>query len=349
MSKRRIAAILIPVLVLALAGALWWGYRLRSMAGRDVLVLYGNVDIREARPAFDDTGPVAALLVTEGARVHKGELIARIDDARYALRATEARQTALRLGADLERLVHGSRPQEVDRAKAAMAALDAVYKNDELLYQRTVRLVPVGVASTEDRDNAAAAVRAARASYEAARQSFELAKIGPRAEDVAAARHAFRAAAAAAALAARELADTRLYAPVDGIVEDRILEVGDMAAPNVPVYTIALRDPLWVRAYVPEGDLGRVRLGMAATVATDSFPGKSYRGWVGYLSPTSEFTPKTVETPELRTALVYQVRIYVCDARGELRLGMPATVSLDFNGKAGAPRPGCGPDDAGGR
>ncbi len=343
MSKRRIASILIPVLVLALAGALWWVYRLRSTAGGDALVLYGNVDIREARPAFDDTGPVDALLVTEGARVRKGELIARIDDARYALRAAEARQTALRLGADLDRLLHGSRPQEIDKAKAAMEALDAVYRNDRLLYARTVGLVPLGVASTEDRDNAAAAVRAARASYDAARQSYELAKIGPRAEDVAAARHAYRAAQAAAALAARELADTRLYAPVDGIVEDRILEVGDMAAPNVPVYTIALTDPLWVRAYVPEGDLGRVRLGMEATVATDSFPGRSYRAWVGYLSPTSEFTPKAVETPELRTALVYQVRIYVCDARGELRLGMPATVHLDLAQKAGTARPGCGP------
>ncbi len=343
MSKRRIASILIPLLVLALAGALWWVYRLRSTAGGDALVLYGNVDIREARPAFDDTGPVDALLVTEGARVRKGELIARIDDARYALRAAEARQTALRLGADLERLLHGSRPQEIAKAKAAMEALDAVYRNDRLVYARTVGLVPLGVASTEDRDNAAAAVRASRASYDAARQSYELAKIGPRAEDVAAARHAYRAAQAAAALAARELADTRLYAPVDGIVEDRILEVGDMAAPNVPVYTIALTDPLWVRAYVPEGDLGRVRLGMKATVATDSFPGKTYRAWVGYLSPTSEFTPKAVETPELRTALVYQVRIYVCDARGELRLGMPATVHLDLGQTAGTAHPDCGP------
>ena len=346
MNKRRLVTLVILILGVAAAAALWWAYRLRHPGDADALVLYGNVDIREARPAFDDTGPVAALLVTEGARVTKGELIARIDDSRYALRAAEAKETAARLGAELARLVHGSRPQEIDKARAAMAALRAVYKNNELLYARTVGLLPLGVASTEDRDNAAAALRASRASYEAARQSYELEKIGPRAEDVAAARHAYRAAASAAALAARELADTRLYAPVDGIVEDRILEVGDMAAPNVPVYTIALTDPLWVRAYVPEGDLGRIRLGMTATVGTDSFPGHSYPGWVGYLSPTSEFTPKTVETPELRTALVYRVRVYVCDARGELRLGMPATVHLDLTRKGGTPRRGCGPNDA---
>ena len=149
-----------------------------------------------------------------------------------------------------------------------------------------------------------------------------------------------------AALAQREFADTRLYAPVDGVVEDRILQPGDMASPGIPVYTIALTEPLWVRAYVPESELGRIRLGMPATIGTDSYSGRVYRGWVGYLSPTSEFTPKTVETPELRTALVYQLRVFVCDAHDELRLGMPATVHIDLAHAAPAATPGCGPSDA---
>jgi len=104
-----------------------------------------------------------------------------------------------------------------------------------------------------------------------------------------------------------------------------------MAFPATPVLTLALTDPLWVRAYVPESDLGKIRPGMAADIQTDSFPCKTYRGWIGYISPTAEFTPKTVETPALRTRLVYQVRIFACNSDNELRLGMPATVVLDLS------------------
>jgi HlyD family secretion protein len=170
---------------------------------------------------------------------------------------------------------------------------------------------------------------------------------GPRQEDIDAARAAYEASVAAVALAQREYDDTKLYAPSDGVVEDRILEPGDMASPSAPVFTIALPSPLWVRAYVPESDLGHVRLGMMATVETDSYPGHVYHGWIGYLSPTAEFTPKTVETPELRTALVYQLRVYVCDAQGELRLGMPASVHIDVAQAASAVPPGCVPTNAG--
>ena len=99
-----------------------------------------------------------------------------------------------------------------------------------------------------------------------------------------------------------------------------------MASPQKPVFTIALDDPVWVRAYVPETDLGKVRSGMKAEVTTDSFPGKRYPAWIGFISPTAEFTPKTVETPEVRTKLVYEVRVFVPNPQGELRLGMPAEV-----------------------
>ena len=97
------------------------------------------------------------------------------------------------------------------------------------------------------------------------------------------------------------------------------------------VYTVALTNPVWVRAYVPEPKLGKIWLGMSAEVETDSYPGKQYEAWIGFISPTAEFTPKTVETTELRTRLVYQVRVYVCNPENELRLGMPATVIIPLD------------------
>ena len=102
-----------------------------------------------------------------------------------------------------------------------------------------------------------------------------------------------------------------------------------MASTGAPVLTLALTNPLWVRAYISEPDLGRVREGMPAELHTDSLPGKTYKGWVGFISSTAEFTPKTVETTELRTKLVYRARIFACDPQQELRLGMPVTVTVN--------------------
>lgn len=343
--KPRRAALALLIAGAVVAGGLLY-LALHRTTGGEVLTLYGDVDIREAQPAFYDTGPITQLLVSEGARVTKGELIARIDDSRYVAALAQARQKAADLKAVLTRLLHGSRPDEIARDKATMEGLKAVYENAQIAYARTVNLLPHGVVSTQDRDDAQATVRAAREHYEAAGRTYALAVKGPRVEDISAARHAYEAAVAAAAFTQQELIDTRLYAPVDGVIENRILEPGDMASPATPVYTIALTNPLWVRAYVPETDLGRIRLGMPATVTTDSYPGRLYHGWIGYLSPTSEFTPKNIETPQLRTALVYQLRVYVCDSREELRLGMPATVHIDLSGKRASITPGCGPSHA---
>jgi HlyD family secretion protein len=101
-----------------------------------------------------------------------------------------------------------------------------------------------------------------------------------------------------------------------------------MVSPQKPVFSLAIIDPKWVRAYVSEPDLGKVRPGMTATVAVDSFPDRRFDGWVGFVSPVAEFTPKTVQTEELRSSLVYEVRVFVKDEADHLRLGMPATVYL---------------------
>src|SRR5262249_30582739 len=126
----------------------------------------------------------------------------------------------------------------------------------------------------------------------------------------------------------QQLADAQLVAPADAVVRTRLLEPGDMATPMRPVFSLAITDPKWVRAYVSEPDLGKVRPGMTASVAVDSFPGRRFDGWGGFVSPVAEFTPKAVQTQELRTSLVYEVRVFVKDPSGELRLGRPATVYL---------------------
>ena len=348
MSKRALF-ILALLAAVALGGGAWFYLRGDGAEGKDTLALYGDVDIREAQPAFNDSGTIATMAAQEGANVKRGDLLATLDDVRYAAALAQAKAQMDNQNQTLAKLLAGSRPEEIAQAQATMDALQTTYLNNEASYKRFADLAASNAGTIQQRDDAKAAFELARQQYEAARQAYLLAVAGPRAEDIAAARAAFEAAQAAVALAQRQFDDTRLYAPSDGVVEDRILEPGDMASPATPVFTIALPNPLWVRAYAPERELGRIRLGMKASVSADSYPGRTYDGWIGYVSPTAEFTPKSVETPELRTALVYQLRVYVCDARGELRLGMPASVHIDLAQPASAPPPGCGASDAASR
>ena len=175
---------------------------------------------------------------------------------------------------------------------------------------------------------AQAAYDVAAAKLAVSRKALDLAVAGPRKEEVDEAEARWRAAEAQLALLRQQLADAQLLAPADAVVRTRLLEPGEMSTPMRPVFSLAITDPKWVRAYVSEPDLGRVREGMAASVTVDSFPGRSFDGWVGFISPVAEFTPKPVQTEELRASLVYEVRVFVKDPSDDLRLGMPATVRL---------------------
>jgi len=136
--------------------------------------------------------------------------------------------------------------------------------------------------------------------------------------------------AAEVVLLRRQLADAQLLAPTDATVNTRLMEPGEIASPQSPVFSLAVISPKWVRVYVTETDLGKVHPAMAAYILVDSFPDRRFAGWVGFVSPVSEFTPKNIETEDLRTSLVYEVRVFVTDPADVLRLGMPATVHLSL-------------------
>jgi HlyD family secretion protein len=332
MVKGRARAIVpLAVILVAIGAGVWYWLDHRPSAPSDVLVLYGNVDIREVDLAFLDSERVASMLVDEGDAVKAGQKLAALDTGRLEPAVAQAQAQAEAQEQVLARLQAGSRPEEIASARANVAAAQADATNAQRAYTRAAELAAQNVATKQALDDATAARDAADARLKAAQEALNLALAGPRKEDIAAAQATLRADKAALALAERRLDDAVLYAPADGIVRNRILEPGDMASPQRPAYTLAVTSPVWVRAYAAELDLGKVRPGMAAQVTTDSYPGKSYAGWVGYISPTAEFTPKAVETAQVRTSLVYQVRVYVHNPAGELRLGMPATVTMQLD------------------
>jgi len=328
MSKKKIR--LIVLMVLAAFGLAYIGsqYFLRTGQPKSILQLYGNVDIRQVQLAFHSTGRVTRLHTREGDMVDAGQLVAELDPVRYEAAAEKARAEVATQKQVLAKLLAGSRPEEIAEAKARVRGASAALRDAELTFKRNEELFANGFVARQELDNAEETYKSAKADLDAYQQSLTLAIKGPREEDIANARAKLRADEAALTLAERELADTKLYAPSEGVIRDRILEPGDMAFPQTPVFTLALTNTIWVRAYVEEPDLGKISPGMKAEVATDSFPGKVYDGWIGFISPTAEFTPKQVETAEYRSRLVYRVRVYVRNPQNELRLGMPATVTI---------------------
>jgi len=315
--------------LLILAAAAW--FFMRPHASDDALVLYGNVDIRQVSLAFEGSERVAQMRVEEGDRVTEGQVLAVLDTRTLALQADQARAQAGAREQALLRLRNGSRPEEIDQAKAQLAAAQA---DADLAARQLERLQ--GIAATtagravsrQDLDNAAARLKVAQAQRDAARQALRLAQEGPRSEDIGQAQAQLDVACAELALLEHRLAQAELKAPLAAVVRARLLEPGDMASPQRPAYTLAITEPKWIRTYVSEPQLGRVRPGQAAQVTTDSDPQTPIEGRVGYIASVAEFTPKSVQTEELRTSLVYEVRVRVQDPQDRLRLGMPATVRI---------------------
>lgn len=199
---------------------------------------------------------------------------------------------------------------DYEKSNAEVARSKALSQNSLSQYERNAPLCPSDTISKEDCDTFLNRKNETAASYKAAIASEKTAK--------------------------NNLDYTKVYAPEEGIITVRIQEPGAVVNEGQPVYTLSKNKPIWIRAYVNETELGNIKYGMKAKVLTDSIDpqtGKKrdYQGWIGYISPVAEFTPKTVQTEDLRTDLVYRIRVYVYDLDKYLRQGMPTTIKVDLS------------------
>ena len=333
--RRAVWVVALIVVIGLVAGSVWWWMNRRESAPGE-LVVYGNVDLRQVQLSFNNSERIAAVLVQEGDRVRQGQLVAQLETRRLEPQLAQAEAQAAAQRQVVQRLRSGSRPEEIAQARANVESAKADAVNARQQYERIKSAAEMSAGRAvrqQDVDSANAALQVAEAKLAVNQRALELAVIGPRKEDIAEAEARLRANEAQVALLRQQLVDAQLLAPVDAVVRTRILEPGDMASPQKPVFSLAITDPKWVRAYVSESDLGKIREGTAAAVAVDSFPKRRFDGWVGFISPVAEFTPKPVQTEELRTSLVYEIRVFVKDPSDELRLGMPATVYLNTDGE----------------
>ncbi len=320
--------LLLLLVAAAGAGGYWWWREHNKAADNSLLTLEGNVDVRQVDLSFKVSGRIEKLNVDEGDRVNAGQVVAELDKTYFHDDLEQVRAQEQNSAANLARLEHGSRPEEIAQARARLVESQATQHRAAQDFDRYAALVGEGAISKQNYDQAKAALAEADAEVNYAQQTLHLQEIGPRVEDIDAGRALEASAKAAVVVSERRLKDADLIAPSEGIVLTRAREKGAIVNAGETIFTVTLISPVWVRTYVNERDLGRIREGLEGDVHTDSAPGKVYHGHIGFISPKAEFTPKTVETRELRTDLVYRLRVIVDNPDGGLRQGMPVTVTF---------------------
>ncbi|HET7757097.1 MAG TPA: HlyD family efflux transporter periplasmic adaptor subunit [Steroidobacteraceae bacterium] len=321
--------VLLPVAAVALAAAGWYLWRQHAEENPfGPLVLSGNVDVHQVELAFRVTGRIVGMSAQEGDAVRPGDTLAELDPVPFRQDLAAARADVGQAQAQYDKTRRGFRSEEIAQARAAVEQRAADLGNARVTLERQQNLVAAGLVTHQQIDDAEARVHESEAQLDAARAQLKLEERGSRIEDIETQRALLAAAQARLERADTALSDTRLTAPSAGIISVRAREPGAMVQAGQTVYTLTLSQPVWIRAYVPQPRLGRIKPGMAVKVEIDSMPGRQYDATVGFISPDAEFTPKTVQTEQVRDDLVYRIRVIANDPDNVFRQGMPVTVRV---------------------
>ena len=321
--------LLLIALVVACGGLLLWRVLFAPGESAQGLHVSGNIEVTDAEASFRIAGHVRERLVAEGDRVVRGAVVARLESAdlvhEVALRQAEVEKAR----AVLAEMTAGFRPEEVAQAEAERERAETEWNRDREMLAQDLIAAREAKTSRAVHEVAEARAREVRARLAMLRKGF-------RSEQVDQAQAQLKLAEEALALARTRLGYAELTAPLDGVVLAENAEPGEYVTAGTPVVTIGQLDPVWLRAYIGETDLGRVKLGQAADITIDTYPGKVFRGSVTFIAQDAEFTPKNVQTEKERVKLVYRVKIAIPNPAHELKPGMPADARIDTAGPAGS-------------
>ena len=324
------------VLVLVAGSAVY--LRFRGGEADGAVRVSGNIEVTDVDVSFRTAGRVLERLVGEGMTVSEGQVVARLDSADLEREAMRKEAELKAAEAALRDLEAGSRPQEIAVARATVARAQAEADRLARDFERSSALYSREVISAREYEAANAASDVAGARLREAREALLLVEEGPRKEQVAQARAQVDQAREALKLAKVRLGYGTITAPLSGLVLSENVEAGDYVAPGTPVVTVGDLANVWLRAYIEETDLGRVKVGQPVEVTTDTYPGKKYAGRVSFIASQAEFTPRNVQTRKERVRLVYRIKVDIPNPERELKPGMPADAVIRTEDKGGGAR-----------
>jgi HlyD family secretion protein len=316
--------LLIVITAIVIGGFLYYfSTREKEEEGTSIRVS-GNIEATEVDVGFKISGRIVSRFFEEGDWVEQGKVLAKLDDEDLRNRLEVARATLLSAQARLSKLLAGSRPEEIRQAEAELNQAKFDLENKETQYERMKSLFEKKVVPKETADNAEAVFNIAKASFQKAKENYLLVKEGPRKEDIEDARAQVEQARASLKLNETQLSYTTLYSPISGVVLVKSGEVGEVVNPGTSILTMADIENVWLKAYIPETDLSKVKWGQEVMVTTDLRPKKEYKGKISFISSQAEFTPKQIQTEKERVTLVYRIKVDVSNKDHELKPGMPA-------------------------
>lgn len=314
------------VLLALLGSGAWYLLHDRTTETREPTA-WGHVDTRSISLAFEIGGRIAELGPEEGMRVKAGDVLGRLDTRSLELERARLVASAEALKAQYSLAEEGARQEDIAVARAELAALRQSLRLARITADRQEELFRVKATTEQLRDEARFTLAQRTAQEKSLAEQLKRLENGSRPQEIAAARAQWEAAEAAVAQLDHQInVQSVLRSPADGFVRVRAAEPGDMAVAARTVFELSLDNPKWVRAYLTEARLDEVREGDVVTVVTDTT--EPISGRIAFISDTAEFTPKTVQTEDLRTALVYEFRVDVPDPEHRLRMGQPVTVKL---------------------
>ena len=274
--------------------------------------------------SFKIPGRVEQRLVSEGETVKTGQVIARLDDKDLFQEAAQRQAQVAAAQAFLTELDRGSRPEEIAQAEAVLERAQADGERGRTEWERQKILYEREVISAREYDLAKTTYDGALARIREAREALTLVRKGPRQEKIDQARANREQSRQALALAETRKGYAILFSPLSGIVLSDNIEPGEYVSPGTPVLTLGDLTHLYLRAYINETDLGKVKLGQKVRITTDTFPNKDYQGRITFIASQAEFTPKNVQTQKERVKLVYRIKVDIPNPNMELKPGMPA-------------------------
>lgn len=321
MSRKKV---IVAALIVIAAAVVVWRLASRPAARPDELKVSGTIEVTDVEVSFKVSGRVKERLVDEGDWVAAGQVIARLEDEDQLHELAEREAEVRAAAAALAELRAGSRPEEIAQAEAALQRVRAEEERLRVDFSRQQELFRKEVIAAREMDTARSRYDTARASVRETAEKLALVRRGPRRETIDQSHARLQDAEVAVARAKTRLGYTTVVSPVAGFVLSKNVEAGELVAAGTPVVTVGDLSSVWLRAYVSETDLGRVKLGQPARVTSDTWPGKAYDGRVTFISSSAEFTPKSVQTQKERVRLVYRIKITIPNPAAELKPGMPA-------------------------
>jgi HlyD family secretion protein len=323
---------LIPVVgILAIGAIVVITHRLRDRRDGERLVASGTAEATEAQLGFQVPGRIATIDVREGDPVHADSALASLDRSEQQARLDQVRAQLEAARALLSEMERGSRSEEIAQARANRDAAAQRLDDAKRDLDRAAQLREGGAVSQEAFDKARLAHDVAKSLFDSASEQLALVQAGPRRERIEGQRAQVVQAEAAVRQIEAMMANMTVRSTFDGVVTVRHREPGEIVSAGAAVLTVMNPADRWVRIYVPETRIGRMRLGLPAVLTCDTFPGKRYTGEISFIASQAEFTPKTVQTTEERVKLVYAVKVRITgDSALDLKPGMPVDVTIDL-------------------